>query len=93
MFSLITDVEFVTTHDGALPTLDNSTPLENYAGRGSCVWFNQASMFQPGELEYPTIAQAQAAGAEAETDFQAHVDEGYFPYFDIDDLPTMATST
>lgn len=84
--------QFVTTHDGALPTLDNSMPLESYAGCESCVWFNQATMFQPRELECPTIAQAKAAGAETQTDFQAHVNEGYFPYFAIDDLPTMATS-
>ncbi|ESK82652.1 hypothetical protein Moror_11189 [Moniliophthora roreri MCA 2997] len=33
-------------------------------GRGSIVWFNQASMFQTSELGYNTISKAKAAGAE-----------------------------
>ncbi|KAG2092750.1 hypothetical protein BD769DRAFT_1395324 [Suillus cothurnatus] len=54
----ICDVTFVSTN-GELPTVENSSPLNGMNGRGSCVWFNQASMFQKGEIGFSTIAKAK----------------------------------
>ena len=35
-----------------MPTPDNTTPIGAEQGQGSCIWFNQASMFQMLELRY-----------------------------------------
>ncbi|KAJ8094090.1 hypothetical protein PM082_023298 [Marasmius tenuissimus] len=63
------DLTFVTTPDGSKPTPKNSRPLyccgkpeagthdknwEEAIGRGSMVWYNQASVFQYSELEQET---------------------------------------
>uniref|UniRef100_A0A0W0FYJ7 Uncharacterized protein n=1 Tax=Moniliophthora roreri TaxID=221103 RepID=A0A0W0FYJ7_MONRR len=49
-------------------------------GRGSIVWFNQASMFQTSELGYNTISKAKAAGAEATCNVEEWViGKGIFP--------------
>lgn len=58
------------------PTPENSTPLEdeideNGECRGSCVWFNQASVFQFGELG-STVKQATLEGKSGTTDFYAN---------------------
>lgn len=37
-------------------------------------------MFQSAELGYPTVKQAQAAGANVTTDAQDMLNTGYFPY-------------
>lgn len=73
------DVEFVRTHDGQLPNKNNSTPLDGADGRGSCVWFNQASMFQSSELGYPTIREAVAAGIDPSCDAGALLQNNHFP--------------
>jgi hypothetical protein len=73
------DVEFVRTHNGQLPTKDNSTALDGADGRGSCVWFNQASMFQSSELGYGTIQEAAAAGVDTSCDAEALLQNNYFP--------------
>jgi hypothetical protein len=73
------DVEFVLTHDGQLPNKDNSTPLDGADGRGSCVWFNQETMFQSSELGYGTVQEAAAAGADTSCDAEALLHKDYFP--------------
>jgi hypothetical protein len=73
------DVEFVSTHDGQLPSKDGSTPLDGADGRGSCVWFNQASMFQSSELGYGTIQEAAAAGANTSCDAETLLRNNHFP--------------
>lgn len=73
------DVDFVVTSDGQLPTRDNSQPLNGADGRGSCVWFNQATMHQTSELGYHTVAQAKAAGASTRCDAESLINGGFFP--------------
>lgn len=55
-------IDIVTTEDGAIPTPDNSKTLNGEGGRGSAVWFNQATMFQTAELGHCTVAEAEEAG-------------------------------
>ena len=49
---------------GVVPTHDNSTPLweGNSKGRGSFVFFNEASMYQSSETGYPSLKAAKEAG-------------------------------
>lgn len=42
-----------------MPTPKNSQKLNGEGGRGSAVWFNQATMFQTAELGYNTVAEAE----------------------------------
>ncbi|KAF9044589.1 hypothetical protein BDZ89DRAFT_1059069 [Hymenopellis radicata] len=78
------NVDIVTTPDGARPTQQNSTPLsgptltrpanvseedwEAGNGRGSVVWFNQASMFQTSETGFNTLAEARLEGYSGNAD-------------------------
>ncbi|KAG6374572.1 hypothetical protein JVT61DRAFT_3925 [Boletus reticuloceps] len=48
-------------------------------GRGSLVWFNQASMIQSAEIGYSSITAAQKAGAKATTNFQSDADKYFAP--------------
>src|SRR3977135_57640 len=56
---LLPDFEWVTTLNGEIPTPGNCSPLLRPEGggngRGSMVWYNQATMFQTAELGAPTI--------------------------------------
>ncbi|KAL1682149.1 hypothetical protein EV122DRAFT_204179, partial [Schizophyllum commune] len=62
-----------------LPTPANSTKLANGApGRGSCVWFNQASMWQTAELGEHTIKQAKAKGMNTTCDNGEFLDDLIF---------------
>ncbi|KAG1769733.1 hypothetical protein EV702DRAFT_1202763 [Suillus placidus] len=72
------DIELVCTH-GELPTPENSSSLDGGDGRGSCVWFNQASMFQTAELGFATVAEARAAGAPCNSSPSSLIDQGLFP--------------
>jgi len=73
------DVDLVVTPDGAQPTKENSIPLDGTAGRGSCVWFNQASLFQTSELGVETIALAKKQGKDAACDARGLIERGLFP--------------
>ncbi|KAJ3860035.1 hypothetical protein EV359DRAFT_85743 [Lentinula novae-zelandiae] len=82
-----------TTQNGERPTADNSTPLyfcgcESHTGnqgwadadgRGSMVWFNQASMIQTSELGVATIQQARRMGLNTTCDTDSWVAQGVFP--------------
>ncbi|KAK7037413.1 hypothetical protein VNI00_011163 [Paramarasmius palmivorus] len=73
----LSQLEVVVTQ-GEAPTKENSRPVhcscgsinesthgqawKNADGRGSMVWFNQASLFQTAELGYNTVKAARAAG-------------------------------
>lgn len=72
------DIDLVTT-DGALPTRDNTHPLRDVNGRGSCVWFNQACMFQCAELGFGSVTEARVAGSDGKCDAQGLISKGYFP--------------
>ena len=71
------DVEFVRTR-GQLPDKDNSSPLDGADGRGSCVWFNQASMFQFAELG-GTVKEAIKEGLPTTCNALDLLEQGYFP--------------
>jgi hypothetical protein len=71
-------VEFVVTSNGELPTPRNSAPLDGRDGRGSCVWFNQASLFQTSELGFETGAAAKEARADAMSNAESLIDGGLF---------------
>jgi len=73
------EVEFVCIHNGQLPTKCSSTALDGADGKGSCVWFNQTSMFGSSELGYGTIQEAAAAGVDASCDAEALLQNNYFP--------------
>jgi hypothetical protein len=75
----ITDIEIVVTTDGSRPTRENSTTLNGGDSRGSCVWFNQASMFQSAELGFSTVQEARDAGVSVTSDSNDLIDEGLFP--------------
>ncbi|KAK7043052.1 hypothetical protein VNI00_008790 [Paramarasmius palmivorus] len=76
--------QFLVT-EGEPPTPHNSRPLcycgkedaahdqdwQEARGRGSMVWFNQATMFQTSELGYPTVKAAKAAGVDASCSLSA----------------------
>lgn len=65
-------VELVTTEDGSRPTRENSVPLDGGSGRGSAVWFNQATMFQTAELGYDTMADAEEAGVDTRSAYASN---------------------
>ncbi|KAI1787490.1 hypothetical protein LXA43DRAFT_1028896 [Ganoderma leucocontextum] len=69
----LTDLQFVTTSDGALPTPQTASPLDGVEGRGSIVLFNQASLFQYAELG-STVSQAKQRGMSASCDNEEYVD-------------------
>jgi hypothetical protein len=77
---LISDI--VAT-DGPLPDLrkrDQYPAWDDEAeGRGSLVWFNQASMIQSAETGHFTLHEAKAAGKDANTDFKADADLYFSP--------------
>ncbi|KAJ4466684.1 hypothetical protein C8J55DRAFT_565673 [Lentinula edodes] len=89
----LTHLPIFTTQNGERPTVDNSTPLyfcgcESHTGnqgwadadgRGSMVWFNQASMIQTSELGVATIQQAQRMGLNTTCDTDSWIARGVFP--------------
>ncbi len=84
-------VQVVTTADGERPTRENSEPLhrpsdvseedwEDGNGRGSVVWFNQASMFQTSETGYETLETARRKGHSGNADGKKFLSkDGVFP--------------
>lgn len=67
------------TTTGALPTPETSQSLRDVQGRGSCVWFNQACMFQTAELGCSSVGEAKKAGLDGQCDAQGLIRDGYFP--------------
>jgi hypothetical protein len=72
----------VTTEDGSVPTKETARPLGvNEAawtrgdGRGSMVWFNQASMFQTAELGIPTVKEVIQQGLDATSDVDEWIEK------------------
>jgi hypothetical protein len=46
-------------------------------GRGSLVWFSQASMFQSSELDSNSVKEAKRKGHSGKTDFKADAEAAY----------------
>ncbi len=68
----LSDLHIVTTADGAYPTPQTSSPLKGVEGRGSVVFFNQATMFQMGE-NGSSVKDARAKGQSTTCDNSIHV--------------------
>jgi len=64
-------LKFVTTDGDERPTPSNSRPIVagDEEGRGSFVYFNQATMYQSSETGYDTVQAAKDAGHSGKTDF------------------------
>ncbi|KAL1737812.1 hypothetical protein HDZ31DRAFT_78864, partial [Schizophyllum fasciatum] len=81
--------EILLTCDGSVPdhARGNAKPLRDEEqarwnrayGRGSMVWFNQASMFQSAELGVNSVKTARARGMDATCDYEDMIASGYFP--------------
>lgn len=67
----VDDIEFVCAPAGVQPTRDSYTPLQEGGdkGRGSFVFFNQATMYQSSETGYGTLGAAKKAGHSGNTSF------------------------
>ncbi|KAF9045653.1 hypothetical protein BDZ89DRAFT_1127585 [Hymenopellis radicata] len=86
-------IQIVTTANGERPTRENSSPLcppedvseedwEAGNGRGSVVWFNQASMFQTSETGHETLEIARRKGHSGNADGDKFLGEdGVFPKY------------
>ncbi|KAF9515163.1 hypothetical protein BS47DRAFT_1391892 [Hydnum rufescens UP504] len=73
-----TQMEMVTTSNWELPVPENTSPLRRISsGRGSIVFFNQASMFQSSELDSASVEMAKSEGKSGGTDYAAKANEGY----------------
>jgi hypothetical protein len=72
----------VTTEDGAYPTLQNSMPLQpgDEEGRGSLVFFNEASMHQSAETGYSTLKDARKNGHSGNTDYGSDAQAAFQKY-------------
>jgi hypothetical protein len=69
----------IVVTNGNAPTLDNSEELMNQQdlGRGSFVFFNQASMFQGPETGFDTLSEARKKGHSGHLDFGANAREAF----------------
>lgn len=69
--AFLSDIKFVSAPEGELPTPANSVALHeaDSEGRGSLVFFNQASLFQSSETDSATLAEARRAGRSTTTDY------------------------
>jgi hypothetical protein len=72
----------VTTRSGEYPTLENSTPVQpgDEEGRGSLVYFNEASMHQSAETGYDTLKLARLAGLSGSTDYGSDAQAAFQKY-------------
>ncbi|RPD69760.1 hypothetical protein L226DRAFT_575408 [Lentinus tigrinus ALCF2SS1-7] len=73
-------IKIVFTEDGSMPTPETSSPLHGVEGRGSVVFFNQATLFQLAENGY-TMKEARARGQPANCNNDVY----------IATLPTVST--
>jgi hypothetical protein len=76
---LFQDFRFVTTEGDERPTPENSTPIEDGddEGRGSLVYFNQASMYRSSETNSGTLSEARRKGHSGKVDYGASVEQAF----------------
>lgn len=87
------DIEFVSTAAGVRPTRENSTHLQegDKKGRGSFVFFNEATMYQSSETGHSTLEEAKEAGHSGITSFPDDAQAAFSSranYFRIQGSPT-----
>ncbi|EDR02732.1 uncharacterized protein LACBIDRAFT_332267 [Laccaria bicolor S238N-H82] len=75
----LTDFEFVTAPEGEQPTRQNSEPLVegDEQGRGSLVYFNEATMYQSSETNCATLTEAKNKGHSGVVDYGESVQEAF----------------
>ena len=73
------DIKFVTTDGDLWPTPENSTPISDGddQGRGSLVWFNQASMYQASETQLGSVKEAKNVGHPGTTDYGKDANQAF----------------
>ncbi|KDR72454.1 hypothetical protein GALMADRAFT_143286 [Galerina marginata CBS 339.88] len=84
----ICDFKFVTTEGNERPTPENSTPLSegDDQGRGSLVYFNQATMYQSSETNHPTLMEAMENGHSGTTDYKGTTQNSFEKYGTMTDI-------
>lgn len=73
------DFVFVSAPEGQLPTQENSEPIleGDKQGRGSLVYFNEATMYQSPETDSATLAEAKKKGHSGTVDYGQSVQEAF----------------
>lgn len=80
------DLKVVIT-DGSYPTKSNSTDLDPEAhGRGSWVFFNEATMYMSSETRYGTIKNAKAHGHSGTTDYGRDAQQAFTTFGSLLDI-------
>lgn len=76
------DIQFVTADGQQHPTPENSRPLQegDECGRGSLVFFNQATMYQSSEMDCSTVQEAIKAGGSGLADYGRSAQEAFTKY-------------
>ena len=76
------DIKFVATDSLECPTPKNSWPVKegDEYGRGSLVYFNQATMYQTSETGHATIQEATQAGGSGVVDYGLSAQEAFTKY-------------
>lgn len=69
----------MTTDGNVRPTPENSTPIGpgDEEGRGSIVFFNQASMYRSSELGGDSVVEAKKKGKSTIRDFGSDVQKAF----------------
>ena len=62
-----------------MPTPTNTIPLHEEGGRGSLVFFTEATMFQSAAIKEHTMKQAVRNGHSGNVDFEAELARGFKP--------------
>jgi hypothetical protein len=78
----VSDIKFVNTIGDEYPTPANSRPMQegDEEGRGSLVYFNQATMYQSSETGYHLLRSAVEAGHSGKTDFSTDAQQAFTKY-------------
>ncbi|KAJ6579901.1 hypothetical protein B0H10DRAFT_2099303 [Mycena sp. CBHHK59/15] len=73
----VQDIKFVTTDIDAQPTPENTRPIQegDREGRGSMVFFNQATMRTLPETGHDTLKEARHRGHSGTSDFTGTAQE------------------
>jgi hypothetical protein len=75
-------IKFVMMDGRQRPTPQSSRPIKegDEFGRGSLVYFNQATMYQPSEIGHATIREAIEAGCSGKVDYGTSAQEAFTKY-------------
>lgn len=73
------DIRFVTTEGEERPTPENSTPIEpgDEEGRGTFVYFNEATMYQSSETGFGSLHEARKAKQSVTVNWQEKANEAF----------------